>query len=197
MRQIRPLLLAQRGGGHDHAGGAEAALEGLRIEEGLLHRMQRAVLGQPLDGGDLAAGGAEGRHQAGMHRLAVEPDRAGAAIAGIAALLDAEHAAIAQEGAQALSGRRLGGEQFAVDVVVHPGIGRAGTSACFMREFRLRQLGADLLGEVAGQVALVGGGAVDVVEIAVGRDTRVDRVPQLDCRWCVRSAAGSGAGWPR
>ena len=43
-----------------------------------------------------------------MDRRAVEPDRAGAAIAGVAALLDAEHAALAQEGAQALAGPRLG-----------------------------------------------------------------------------------------
>ena len=52
----------------------------------------------------VAPGGAEGRHQAGMHRHAVEPDGAGAAIAGIAAFLDAEAAVLAQEGAQALAG---------------------------------------------------------------------------------------------
>ena len=52
--------------------------------------MQRAVLAEAFDGGDLASGGAKGRHQAGMHRRAVEPDGAGAAVAGIAALLDAE-----------------------------------------------------------------------------------------------------------
>ena len=43
-----------------------------------------------------------------MHRRAVEPDGAGAAIAGVAALLDAEAAVLAQEGAQALAGFRLG-----------------------------------------------------------------------------------------
>jgi hypothetical protein len=37
----------------------------------------------------------------------------------------------------------------------------------------LRQLNADLLGEIAGEVALIGGRAVDVVEISVGRDTLV------------------------
>ena len=60
------------------------------FEKRLLHRMQRAVLRQPLDRGDRAALGAECRHEAAVHRHAVEPDRAGAAIAGIAALLDAE-----------------------------------------------------------------------------------------------------------
>ena len=45
-----------------------------------------------------------------VKRHAVEPDRAGAAIALVAALLDAEPAVLAQEGAQALAGRRLGRE---------------------------------------------------------------------------------------
>ena len=43
------------------------------------------------------------RHQAGMHRLAVEPHGACAAIAGVAALLDAERALVAQERPQALA----------------------------------------------------------------------------------------------
>ena len=39
-----------------------------------------------------------------MHRLAVEQHRAGAAIAGVAAFLDAEMSELAQESAQTLSG---------------------------------------------------------------------------------------------
>ena len=66
-----------------------------------------AVGRKALDGGDLAVLGAEGRDQAAMHRLAVEQHGAGAAIAGVAALLDAEPAELAQEGAQALPGARL------------------------------------------------------------------------------------------
>ena len=54
-----------------------------------------------------------------MHRLAVEIDSAGAAIAGVAAFLDAEMAEVAQEGAQALPGGRLLGEGLAVDGVCH------------------------------------------------------------------------------
>jgi hypothetical protein len=88
--------------------------------------MQRTVLRQSFDRGYLAPGGVEGRHQAGMNGHAVEPHGAGAAIAGVAALLDPEYAPVTQEGAQALSRCWLGGKQFAVDVVVHPGIGRAG-----------------------------------------------------------------------
>src|SRR3954454_18231924 len=35
--------------GHDHAGGAEAALEPVVLAEGLLHRVQATTLGQALD----------------------------------------------------------------------------------------------------------------------------------------------------
>ena len=45
--------LIEGSGRHDHAGGAEAALECLRIEKGLLHRVQLAVSREPLDGRDL------------------------------------------------------------------------------------------------------------------------------------------------
>jgi len=38
---------------HDHAGGAEAALEGLVFEKGLLHGIEVAVLRETFDGGDL------------------------------------------------------------------------------------------------------------------------------------------------
>jgi hypothetical protein len=44
MRQVRSLFFGQRGRRHDHPRGAETALEGLRIQERLLHRMQRAIL---------------------------------------------------------------------------------------------------------------------------------------------------------
>src|SRR6476619_6699791 len=63
--------------------------------------------------------GAERRDQAAMHRLAVEQHRAGAAVAGIAALLDAEMPELAQEGAQALPGLRRLRECLAVDLKAH------------------------------------------------------------------------------
>ena len=115
-RQVLASSAVKVGGRHDHAGGAEAALEPLRVEERLLHRVQLAVPGQSLDGRDLAALGAEGGDEAAVDRHAVEPDGAGAAVAGVAPLLDAEPAQVAQEGAQALAGRRLLGERLAVDV---------------------------------------------------------------------------------
>jgi hypothetical protein len=58
--QLLARLRIEGRGGHDHAGGAEAALKGLRIEKGLLHRVQLAAEREPFDGGDLAPGAAEG-----------------------------------------------------------------------------------------------------------------------------------------
>src|SRR3954471_1365519 len=63
--------------------------------------------------------GAEGRDQAAMHRLAVDQHGAGAAVAGIATLLDAEMPEFAQERAQALSGSRGFGKLLAVDLEHH------------------------------------------------------------------------------
>ncbi len=102
--QIATLRLIERRGGHHHAGGAEAALETLGVEKRLLHRMKRVALaGEPLDGRHRPPLGAEGRHETAMHRLAVEMDGAGPAIAGVAAFLDAEPAELAQERAQTLA----------------------------------------------------------------------------------------------
>ena len=47
--------------------------------------MQRAALGQALDGDDLGTLGLDREHGAGLHRLAVDVDGAGAAMAGLAA----------------------------------------------------------------------------------------------------------------
>ncbi|MGY4481078.1 hypothetical protein ACVWWR_000269 [Bradyrhizobium sp. LM3.2] len=119
--EIGALRLVERGTGQDHAGGAEAALKALRIEEGLLHRMCAAVPAETFDRGDGAPLGAEGRDQAAMHRLAVEQHGASAAIAGVAALLHAEMAELAQERAQALAGARCLRKRFAVDLEAHDG----------------------------------------------------------------------------
>ena len=93
--EIATLRLVHARGGHDHARRAEAALKALRVQKGLLHRMQFAVLGQAFDRGDGAALRAIGREQTGMDRIAVDHDGAGAAVAGVAAFLDAEAAELA------------------------------------------------------------------------------------------------------
>src|SRR6266511_3395632 len=76
---------------HDHAGGAEPALQRVPLVEGPLDRVQHVVrTGQALDRGDLAAVGLDREHRAALHadRPAVRvghQDGAGAAVAGVAA----------------------------------------------------------------------------------------------------------------
>jgi hypothetical protein len=76
----------QVGGGHDHAGRTEAALEAVLLPEGGLHRVQFAVtVREALDGRDLRAVGLRGEHGAALHRLSVHVNRARAAVRGVAA----------------------------------------------------------------------------------------------------------------
>ena len=81
----------ERGGRHQHAGRADAALRRAVPQEGALQAVRLAGRNgrQPLDGGDLAADGGGGGRQAGADRLAVQQHRAGAAVAAIAADLGA------------------------------------------------------------------------------------------------------------
>ena len=91
----------------------------LRIQKCLLHRMGAAVRRKAFDRRDGMALGAEGRDQTTMHRLAIDQHRAGAAVAGVASLLDAEMAEFAQERAQALPGTRRFGKLPAIDLERH------------------------------------------------------------------------------
>jgi hypothetical protein len=63
---------------HDHAWGAEAALERLSVDEGLLHGMQPAITGETFNGDDGLAVG-DGR-DARLHRAAIDEDGATAAL---------------------------------------------------------------------------------------------------------------------
>ena len=85
-REIVALAVDDIDRGHDHAGGAEAALQAMMLAERLLHRMQRRAVGsQPLDGPHFVAVGHDRERGAGLHRLAVEMHDAGAALRGVAA----------------------------------------------------------------------------------------------------------------
>ena len=66
---------------------AEAALEAVVVDEGLLHGMQGALQRQALDGGDLGVVEGHGEGHAGIHPPPVHDHRAGAALAAVAALL--------------------------------------------------------------------------------------------------------------
>ena len=119
VREIGLRRIVERAGRQDHAGRAVAALETARVEEVLLHRMELAVLRQPFDRRDLTVRAAKRGHETAMEWFAVDQHRARAAIARVAAFLDAVPAEIAQKGAQALAGLGLGREFLAVDGVVH------------------------------------------------------------------------------
>src|SRR5205823_4295259 len=69
------------------ARGAVAALEGVVLDERALERMQLAVLGEPLDRDDVRAVVRDRECETGVRAPAVEQDRAGAALAVVAALL--------------------------------------------------------------------------------------------------------------
>ena len=105
VRQILPLRLVQRSRGHDHSRGAEAALKSLCIQKCLLHGVQRVAGCKPFDGRDVAIVRPIGRNDATVHRLAVEHDGAGAAVARVTAFLDADVSELPKECPQALSRR--------------------------------------------------------------------------------------------
>src|SRR6267142_1922170 len=73
----------------DLAGRAVPALESVMTDERGLHRMERAVLCQAFDGGDLVAVMHHRERQAALDALAVHEDGAGAALSLVAALLRA------------------------------------------------------------------------------------------------------------
>src|SRR6266540_4370160 len=72
-------------GRHQHSGRAVAALEGVIVAERLLERVQRPVVGKALDRLDRGAVRLDGQHHAALDRFAVVEDRAGPAVAGVAA----------------------------------------------------------------------------------------------------------------
>ncbi len=90
-------LVEQRRRGHQPAGRAVTALHRAGLEPGLLHRVQDAVLGQPLDGRHPLPGGLGRGQRAGLDGAAAEQHRAGAADALAAAELGAGHPEIIAE----------------------------------------------------------------------------------------------------
>ena len=89
--------------------------------------------------------------QAAMNGDAVEPDRAGAAVAGVAAFFDSEPSHLAQESSQALARPWLFRERLAVDEVTH--------SLPLIREFA-----PDLFGEIESHVLAILRRSMNVVK---------------------------------
>ncbi len=75
------LLVKQGLGGHDHPRRAEAALDGTGEDEGLLDEMGVGRGAEPLDGDDLGAIEIGQPGQTGAHRLFIDNDDAGPALA--------------------------------------------------------------------------------------------------------------------
>src|SRR5690606_3762649 len=95
------VVVEQRLGDHDHAGGAVAALDGVLLEEGLLQRVQLISGVQPFEGEHLAARHVFDRQQAGEERLAVNQNGAAPTAALLAARLRRRIAElVAQQGLQ-------------------------------------------------------------------------------------------------
>src|SRR5262245_10489298 len=77
--------------GHDLTGRTVAALQGIMIDERLLHGMERSVsVGNTLDGDDVPAFNLCHRGQAGCNAPTVDMDRTCTALAMITALLSPE-----------------------------------------------------------------------------------------------------------
>ena len=92
-------------------------MHGSRIEKGLLHGGQLAVLLEAFDGCDLLAGRVCDQRLAGVNGLAIHQDGAGAALAFAATVLGSGQVqAIAQDGEQGLVGGRADFHLCAVDV---------------------------------------------------------------------------------
>jgi hypothetical protein len=86
------------------------------LDEPFLQRVQLCARGQPLDGQQLGAVGLDREDGTGLHRLAVEIDRTGAAVAGLASDMGAGHVELlAQEMDQQGTGLDFGLDRLAVD----------------------------------------------------------------------------------
>src|SRR5262245_19240551 len=88
------VLRQQGGGGHEDAGNTESALRHPVTHECLLHGNQRAAAGETFDRGHGTASRLHCEHEAARDELAIEVNRARAAVAGPAALLRTRQAEI-------------------------------------------------------------------------------------------------------
>src|SRR5437773_10476223 len=78
------VLRKQVRGRHDEPWRAVATLQSVLVPERLLDRVELAILGQALDRLQALALCLNGKHRAALHRLAVDEDRARAALARVA-----------------------------------------------------------------------------------------------------------------
>lgn len=120
------IFLKQGDAAHDEAGSAIGALEGVLVDEGLLNRMELAVLLEAFNGEDGFAGSVSDGKLAGTARSAVDKNGAGAALAFAAAVFRAGKAEFLAEDVEE-SGIAGGGDRVALAVDVElDGVGHTG-----------------------------------------------------------------------
>src|SRR4029077_18486963 len=83
----RLALLDQSDGAHDLARGAEAALKAVMRDKGLLRWVEQVAVRHAFDRQDISAIVADREREAGIDPASVDDDRAGAALAAVAAFL--------------------------------------------------------------------------------------------------------------
>ena len=111
--RIAVQQLAQR---HHHAGDAEPALRRVLVPQRILQAVQPGRWVDPLDGGDVGALGLDGQYRTALRRAAVQEQRAGAALPGVATHLGTGQAEpVADELGQQQPGLDLGGDRLTVD----------------------------------------------------------------------------------
>ena len=113
----------QRDRGEQHAGRADAALRGaVEMKGGAKPSHDRVAVAETLDGFDGAPFDLPDAGQAGADGFAVDEHRAGAAVAGVAADLDASQSAgLAQRMAEPLERRSVDPPRLAVELERNPG----------------------------------------------------------------------------
>ena len=110
------IAIQEAVGAEDHARRAESALEGIVLDEGLLKRMQVAVLGQSFDGDDLSSIGVSHRIETRSHGPVVHQDRAGPALGLAAAELGARQTQVgAQDPQERAPSVRGHADRFAIE----------------------------------------------------------------------------------
>ncbi len=134
---VRPLkrwLLQHRGSGHDLSGGTDAALVGIVLDEGGLHRVEIARLSQPFNGRNLIALVHGRKGEAGVDAAPVDVHGAGSALTVVAALFRAGQVEVFAQAVKQRDARlKLQGARRAVDLECDgagPGGGRSLRRLC-------------------------------------------------------------------
>jgi hypothetical protein len=137
LRWVR-IALKERGGRHNHAGGAESTLKTVLFPKSFLDRVQIGFRAETLNRDDFATIGLNRKHRAAFDRRAVQMNDTGAARTRVAAdVRSGQSEILAQEMDKQRSRFNRGGMQLAVDGHQNRNRGRGGhwISHCFTVSF--------------------------------------------------------------